>query len=332
MAYGVTKDPAHLDAAKAGADFILRNQVADENDPDLGMIHAYETSSEGNGSAAVLECLEGLFTLGEVISDSKYQDAAVRALYWEKDKMYLAGEGLFQFDYEPGRGAFRPATPDPDIWPLTGRPLLDDAAYLTGFRLTGDESLKQVALETAERLLADEDPPGNWVNYTPANKLAGDIHPRHGYWCGRPMWMVYKETGDQRFLDCCRRSAQWYVNAMRADGGLFRNTGSNFNTPSFGHATSGIAGAAVLWAELIREFGDEEWKEPLVRALAFCRSVQFTNPEDKNLEGAILEKVLPPVAPTHRPGICVMWVPSSISRPSLWSFATCRICSLNNRR
>ena len=73
-----------------------------------------------------------------------------------------------------------------------------------------------------------------------------------------------------------------------------RTTGPDFNTASFGHATSGIACAAVPWHELTREFGDQQWVEPLCRALNFCRTVQFTRTEDPNPQGAILEKVLPP--------------------------------------
>src|SRR5262249_55346184 len=98
-----------------------------------------------------------------------------------------------------------------------------------------------------------------------------------------------------------RRSAQWYVQATRHDGGLFRDTGPDFRTPSFGHATSGAAGAIILWAELIREFGDQQWVEPLRRSLDFCRSVQFTDAKDLNLQGAILEKILPPDG-TDAPG------------------------------
>ena len=39
---------------------------------------------------------------------------------------------------------------------------------------------------------------------------------------------------------------------------------------------------------------DAYWITPLEKALKFCMRMQFTTPEDKNLTGAILEKVLPP--------------------------------------
>jgi hypothetical protein len=81
---------------------------------------------------------------------------------------------------------------------------------------------------------------------------------------------------------------------MRLDGGMFRDTGPEFRTPSFGHATSGIACAASMWCDLIREYGDTEWREPLRRALRFCYSMQFADVRDQNLRGAVLEKVMPP--------------------------------------
>jgi hypothetical protein len=49
-----------------------------------------------------------------------------------------------------------------------------------------------------------------------------------------------------------------------------------------------------LWHDLITNFGDDEWRVPLQTALHFCRSMQFTHSEDANLQGAILEKILPP--------------------------------------
>lgn len=154
--------------------------------------------------------------------------------------------------------------------------------------------MKDVAVRTADRLLRDEAPEGNWKAYPPSHPVSGVIHPRHAYWWGRPFWMVHRATGGQQYLDLCRRSARWYVKAMRSDGGLFRDTYGDFSTPSFGHANSGISCAAILWADLVREYGDTEWNEPIRRALGFCRSVQFTRAQDENLQGAILEKVLSP--------------------------------------
>jgi hypothetical protein len=293
LAYETLGEKAYLEAARLGADFILRHQVG-ERDPDAGLILAYEDTT-GINTSAVLEALDGLFAFARVANEPRYAEAAVRALRWAQRRMFLPDEGLFSDDYHPdsrtiSRAGFMPA----DLYPQPGRPLLDDGVFLTGWQLTGDATLKDVAVRTADRLLRDEGPEGNWKAYPPSHPVTGKIHPRHAFWWGRPFWMVHRATGEPRYLDLCRRSARWYVRAMRTDGGLFRDTYGDFSTPSFGHATSGIACAAILWADLVREYGDDEWREPIRRALRFCRAVQFARASDSNLQGAILEKVLPP--------------------------------------
>lgn len=295
LAHEFSGEARLLQAAHEGADFIMRHTIR-EDGPDQGLILAYEKGSAGVNTSAQLECLDGLFELGRVSGDTRYIDTAIANLQWIKEYLFLSEEGLFRDDYVPGVGIVT----EPRGWrernkiAFPGRPLLDDGVFLKGHEATGDESLKAVAVRTAERLLADEDPAGNWKAFHPAKPESGVIHPRHAYWWGRPMWMVHQATGASKYSDACRRSAQWYVNAMRRDGGMFRETDGEFNTTSFGHAASGIACAAILWLDLKREYGDTEWDEPIRRALGFCRGVQFTQARDENLQGAILEKVLPP--------------------------------------
>lgn len=294
LAYRVLKDEKLLESARLAADFLLRNQIRDADDKDFGHIRAFEGGSEGVNTSAILECLDGLFVLSEVCGDNRYRDAAVDALRWTMNTMFVSEEGHFWDDYDVDKGRFRRARFSGPHTPQPGRPLLDDGVFIKGYTLTGDTAFLNVAVKTAQRLVRDEDPPGNWKLYPPANPVSGTIHPRHAYWWGRPMWMLSQATGDQRYLNVCRRSADWYTKAMRTDGGLFRHTGPNFETPSFGHATSGICGAAVLWHDLIREYGESRWAPYLVKALRFTESVQFRDSADPNLEGAVLEKILPP--------------------------------------
>ena len=105
---------------------------------------------------------------------------------------------------------------------------------------------------------------------------------------------AYEDCGDQVYLDSLKRCSQWYLNAQRADGGLLRNTYIDFKTDSFGHATSGILCAAILWQRLYAIEKDEKWMEATRLALSYGMDMQFTNPADHNLQGCILEKVLPP--------------------------------------
>lgn len=297
LAHGALGEPLYLQKAAEAADFILRNQVSDAADPDCGFIRAYESDSTHVNSSAILEALDGLFALAEATGQRRYADAALNALRWVQQRMFLPVEGLVQdeYDLESRTVHLSPTTQaDRQTFPQPGRPLMDDGVFIKGFELTGDVSLKETAAAIADRLLADEAPAGNWKAYAPCVPATGLIHPRHAYWWGRPLWMVAQATGQSKYLDCCRRSASWYVQAMRSDGGLFRDTWPDFKTPSFGQATSGVACAAILWHDLAVHAGDKQWHEPMQRALRFCRSVQFTQAADPNLQGAILEKVMPP--------------------------------------
>lgn len=287
LAAQALKRPELLQAARFSAEFILKNRVTEG--PDRGLILAFEDHPDKVNTSAILESLDGLFHVSEATGDAAYGQAAIDALRWVRDHAWDAAQGKFNDIYDPAQRTFIFG-----IHASQGRPLLDDAVFLKGWRLTGDESLKAVAVQTGETLLRDETPSGNWVQYIPCNKERGNIHPRHAYWWGLPMLELFEATGDERFRACFLRSVEWYKRALRRDGGLIRNTYTDFNTDSFGHATSGAACAVIVFLAYLEHTGDESILEYVHRGLDYCKMMQFTNPEDPNLRGCILEKVLPP--------------------------------------
>jgi hypothetical protein len=138
---------------------------------------------------------------------------------------------------------------------------------------------------------------GLWLSVASENHTFPEksrIQPRHAFWWGMPMILVWQESGDSRYLECARRAADWYVHAQRHDGGLLRNTYLDFDTDSFGHETSGIACAAIFWQKMQQATGTNDYDGPTQLALDYCQKVQFAHPADENLRGAILSKVLPP--------------------------------------
>lgn len=276
-----------LAGAGRGAQFILNNRVT--SGKDKGLILAFEDFPDKVNISAILECLDGLFHFAEASGSAECREAALDALAWVAHNAYMRGQGLFRDLYDPEAGAFVP-----NAYKCEGRPLLDDAVFLKGYQLTDRKEFLAIASETAERLLKDEYPPGNWMRYPPCNMAGGRIHPRQAYWWGYPMLDMHKHSGDARFLECFKRSVGWYRQALRRDGGLFRGTYSDFSTDSFGHATSGVGGAAAMFLAYSRHTGDKDIAPDIERALSFCMQVQFTRPGDPNLKGAILEKVLPP--------------------------------------
>lgn len=291
QAYQVAPNSRYLEAAHQGARFILHNQV--QSGADAGLILAYEGLPDKVYTSAILEGLDGLLVLGRATQRREYIDAAVSAARWCLDRAWLKGQGLLRDLYDPKTLRFIDGTVVTKDG-AAGRPLADDAIWLKCFHCTREGAYRQAFFEVLDRLLRDERPAGNWVDYGPCLPRTGECHPRHAYWWGLPMVDGWIETRETKWLDAARRSGQWYVSAQRTDGGLFRFTDSNFNTACFGHATSGIACAAILWIQLFEQTGESRWLEPLHRALKYCMSMQFTEPADPNLKGCILEKILPP--------------------------------------
>ncbi len=274
-----------LDAACAGGDFILRQAVKDG--PDRGLLLAYEDEDAQVNTSAILEALAGLFALAEATGTERYRNTALEALDWVARRAYIPGEGWFRDCYDCRTGTFSTKR-----FGTAGRPLLDDAVFAEGYRLTGEERFKTIALETAERLLREEDPPGNWIGYAPCSRTRGVIHPRHAFWWGYPMLEIHRLSGDPRFLQAFFRSVDWYRQALRRDGGLFRGTYTDFSTDSFGHATSGVGCAVRMFLDAADLPGAPDVSALIPLGLEYCMNQQFTCPADPWLKGAILEKVL----------------------------------------
>ncbi len=295
-AHQISANPHWKTGACAIGDFLLRQRITDPKDTDYGLPLAYEDMPQTINISAILEAMDGLFALSDATGNPCYEEAAFDALRWVANHSYEKGKGVFRDCYTPATREFVSLNDYLKGCTIVerSRPLLDDAVFLKAFHRTGEERFLTIFLETAEHLLETEDPKGNWITYGPCNEYEGTIHPRHAYWWGGPMWDAWKETGDERFRAAALRSTQWYAKALRRDGGLFRETGRDFNTTSFGHATSGSACAAILFLRAARECGDRSYLPLARRALEFCMSVQFLEPEDGNLKGAILEKITPP--------------------------------------
>ncbi len=277
-----------MDSAILGGEFILNNRITEG--PDKGLVLAYEDLPDIINTSAILEGLDGLFLLSAKTGDAKYRDAALAAVEWVQKNAVIGDKGLLRDHYDPARRMFVPV----NGVTTEGRPLMDDAVFLTAFQLTGKKEYLRTAENIAARLLADEEPSGNWINYLPCNRQTGLIHPRQCYWWGHPMLAMYRFSRDERYRELFLRSCTWYQLALRRDGGLLRNTDLDFNTDSFGHATSGAAGAISMFLDALAELGQTDRLPLIERGLSYCMRLQFTHPKDPNLHGCILEKVLEP--------------------------------------
>jgi hypothetical protein len=297
------KDEAMLTGAKLAAGFISRRQTSDPSNPHYGVITAYD-GAESVWTSEIFETCDGLFVLSATTGDPQYARRACSAIRWVADRLY-AGEGRFYDAYAFGKGGSSPGkvwkdkewngqAVFKDRWGHIGRPLWDDGVLLTAAKQTKDERLQKIFFDVADRLLRTEDPPGNWMAFHPCDWRAASIHPRQAFWFGRPMWMAYLESGQRKYRDCFDRACQWYVRAMRRDGGMLRNTYADFNTDSFGHAGSGTGCACMMFRDQYAQLGNTAYLPHLIKGLKYLQSMQFVDVKDPNLRGAILEKVLPP--------------------------------------
>ncbi|MBI4025267.1 MAG: hypothetical protein HY360_09830 [Verrucomicrobia bacterium] len=293
LAHHVAGDNGFLEAARQSAEFILAAQITDPQNPNCGALLSHEGQADVCNISCGLESLDGLILLGEQTREARYWEAVLRHLEWAERKAYIPNAGLFYDHFAPATGAVveQPLTVECGF---PGRPLLDDGVFLKGFQRTRRSSWRDIFFAVADRLLKQENPPGNWIAFPPCNRSAGTIHPRHAYWWGRPLIMAWQESGDERHLACAKRSANWYLSAMRRDGGFFRNTYTDFSTPSFGQEMSGIFAGCCLWHDLIVSGNGAAYRGAMQTALAFGQSLQFVKVSDPNLKGAVLEVVQPP--------------------------------------
>jgi hypothetical protein len=285
MSSRVLEDEQYVAAARISADFIGAERNADRRSKNFGLVYAYEYKTEEVITSALFESLDGLFFLAEATSDRKYSDWALDAAFWAARNAYI-GEGLFRDAFDVKTGQFVAA---PWQSEKPGRPLLDDAITLKAYKQTKNALCKKIFFATAERLLKEEESPGNWSHYPPASRSTYG-HPRQSFWWGYPMIDAYRETGDRRYLDCARRVGDWYLHLTRDESDPFHGS----LRASAGLDTSGMACAAILWLELHQETKDARWRSAARRALRYCLNMQFREVQDPNLKGALLEQVLPP--------------------------------------
>ena len=299
IAWRRTQDPTLLEAALAMGEYVARNVVSDPNDPNRGLLLAYEGDNVTINNQTALETLPGLFDLADATGDERWLDLARQAGDFVVQG-YLPDEGLIPDHYHVADARF---VPDPDN-PYPGRIMLDDAALVTLTERTGDVRYRDAFLGMAERGLREEDPPGNWIVFPPWHADTGRIHIRCSWWWGRPMLTAFDLTGDRRFFDAAVRAGQWYTDHQNLDGGFYYAPLRNGRHGSFALATSGSAVAAILWAELYARTGDPAYLESIGRSLRFLAAAQFTSSDgddDPNVRGALWETLNVPDG-TTKPG------------------------------
>jgi hypothetical protein len=285
MASRVLEDDQPLAGARLGAEFIGAERISDKRSKNYGLLYAYEFKSDEVNTAAILETAEGLFALSDATGDRKYAEWGLDGIFWVARNAYLS-DGLFRDAFDVKTAQFV-APPWPSDKP--GRPLVDEAAFLKAYKQTRNAICKKLFYAAAERLLKDEDPPGNWNAY-PLNARSGFPYSRQSFRWGYPLIAAFQDSGDRRYLEGARRVGDWYLHLTRDETDPFHAS----LRPSQTVDTSGMACAAILWLDLYQETKDERWRAAARRALRYCLTMQFREVQDPNLKGALLETMIPP--------------------------------------
>lgn len=299
-AYKITKDEKHLQSAKLGAEFITNNQIFEKGHTDFGLILAYEDFADKVNTSAILECMDGLMHLAELEQNDSLWGKIVAAGEFVMDKMFMPEHGLFRDSYDPQKHEVELPNPFRTKNNIGGRPLIDDAIFVKLYEKTGDAKYLDLHVKVSERLIADQRPAGNWVDYAPCNADKMCFHPRHTYWWGKPLLDTYHKTNRKEFLETAIASGEFTLQALRADGGwirglfLVRDNPLYFNTSCFDHVTSGSACASIFFMELYDETKDKKWLEAAEKAIGYCMRMQVKKAEDPNMQGVIIEKVVSP--------------------------------------
>jgi len=291
LAYKVTGNEKYLKHAVLGGEYLIRFQVMDKNDKKFyGFVHG--KAAESASSASQLEGFMALYDLYKVTKDPKWLERFHLAVDWVANNVYLKGEGLFYDTYSATRDLKAPIE--------KSRPHTDDAVFWVAYKEFKDQLYLQIFREVSDRLLKDEDPPGNWIKYKPCEPSAfegrGDIHPRHAWWWGYPMLAAYDAFGEQKYLDAAVRAAQWYIDNNNLDGGYYyHTTKSGGKHLSFDFCTSAVGCAVIMWVDLWKRTGDEKYVKEIETSLGFLLRAQFNRDvQDQNIRGAFFEGYLPP--------------------------------------
>ena len=290
-AYEITRDEKYLQHALLGGQYMIHDQTMDKTDDKFyGFIHG-KNARQAN-TASQLEGFCALYDLYKVTRDNKWKESLHLAIDWVANHLYIKGEGLFYNTYSPINDELAPIE--------KSRPTNDDAMFLFAYQEFKNPLYLEIFREVADRLLKDEDPPGNWIKYRPCNPRSfddrGSIHTRHAWWWGYPMLQAYDVFQDKKYLEAAIRAGDWYIQNSNIDGGYYYHTTPEGHAHlSFDFSTSAVGCAVIMWCDLWKRLGDRKYVKAIERALGFLLRAQFNKAvKDPNVRGAFFEGLLPP--------------------------------------
>ncbi len=290
LAYDLKRDEKYLNHAVLGGEYMIRYQAMDKTDGKYyGFIDGKQ--AESTNTASQLEGFCALLDLYRVTADKRWRERFKLALDWVVKNLYLAPEGLFLNMFYASKYAFDTRA--------KARPLNDDAAFYHAYRELNKPAYLQIFREVSDRLLREEDPPGNFMKYAPCKPSAfggeGHIHPRHAWWWGYPMLTAYDAFKEEKYLKAGIRACDWYLDNVSLDGACYYHNSLKGRHLSFDFCTSAVGCAVIMWVDLWKRTRQEKYRNAIEASLGFLLKAQFRQDvPDRNIRGAFFEGLYVP--------------------------------------
>ncbi len=296
-AYQVTGNNDYLAAAKRAGDWWVSLEIKDH--PRLkGMLRAVHGDNIGEVIvfATISDGSAGLFLLNGLTGDRRYAETPTRAGQWMLDHMWAPEYGVFYDVVDPQTGEVRkensPFWPDKTKQELfdVARPNSEGSLYKDMYEFTGEERYRQVFIRQCESLLQKQDEYGLWMDFMPNDKETGSFHPRFNLWYAESLLEGYELTGDRRFLDAAKKTAQFYTKFQKKDGTFYyRNYVDGSSNPK-SPCGSAVSFAGIVWLRLLKYGVGEEFRPNIEKSLKWVLKNRYAaDHPDPNLAGGFFE-------------------------------------------
>jgi hypothetical protein len=294
-AYRITENPFYLETARRSGDWWTGLEIKDH--PKLkGMLNALHEDHAGDVIvfATVSDGTAGLYKLHGITGEAKYADVPTRAGDWMLRNMCLLEEGVCYDNVDPVTGEvltenspFWPDKENQDLWDVA-RPNNEGSLFLDMYRYTGNETYRDAFLTLCESLVEKQDSFGLWMDFMPNHKETGAVHPRFNLWYAESLLDAYELTGDKRYLDAARKTAEIFARFQSHDGTIYYRNYIDGRVNKNSICGSAVAFAGILWLRL-ESHGIQDFEENISLSLDWILKNRFsTDHPDPNLSGAVI--------------------------------------------
>ncbi len=296
-AYQVTGNAEYLTAAKRAGDWWVSLEY--KTPPKLkGMLRAVHGDHAGQVIyfATISDGSAGLFLLNKITGNRRYAESPTHAGQWMLDHMWVPEHGVFYDVVNPETGEVRtensPEWPDKKPKKLfeASRPNNEGSIFKDIYEFTGDETYKQIFIQLCESLVEKQDEYGLWLEFMPNDKQEGSFHPRFNLWYAESLLEGYDLTGDRRYLDAAKKTAQFYTKFQKEDGTFYYKNNVDGRSNKNSVCGSAVSFTGIVWLRLLKYGVGEEFRVNIEKSVRWVLKNRYAvDHPDPNLAGGFFE-------------------------------------------